>query len=904
MLMERGDREREKPDFAAMEKKWQQKWADSNIFRVKEEHGKKKCYVLEMFPYPSAAGLHMGHIRNYAMGDAFARFRRMQGWNVLYPMGYDAFGLPAENAAIQSKTHPKKYTEAAIAGIKKNQRSLGLSYDWSREIATCHPEYYKWNQWVFLKMFENNLAYKKEAPVNWCPKCETVLANEQVEEGRCWRCSSEVVEKHIDQWFFRITKYADELLADLEKLGGWPERIRIMQENWIGKSHGVDIHFRLEGARKILPTFTTRCDTVFSVTFIAVAPEHPMIEKLMAGTGREEEARSFVAKIKKESLVDRTNEEKEKEGVFTGRYAINPVNGEKVPIWIANFAVMYGSGIVMCDAHDKRDFRFARKYGIPLKFVISKNGKPSDPKDHNDAFTDDGILFGSGPFNGMKNIEALPKMADWLESKGFGKKVVNYKLRDWGISRQRYWGTPIPVMYCEKCGIVPVPETDLPVILPEDVHFTGHGNPLAGHKKFIETHCPKCKGPARRETDTMDTFVDSSWYFLRYCDPKTPHMFSKEAVKYWMPVDQYIGGAEHAVMHLLYARFFVKVLRDFGLLDFDEPFIRLFNQGIVYKDGHKMSKSFGNVVTQEEIGNMYGIDTARLFLLFMASPDSQMEWSDEGISGVFRFIMRLWGLVNDAGGLDFRKGELATNDLMMESRLHSSIKKITQTMEEFRFNLTIGGLMELFNSLQKYADSAQKPNRKVFDECLESLIVMLSPFAPHITEECWEILGKRPFVSVHPWPTADEKRIDREMELGERMVEQTMADIQEVMKLAKIEKPGKISLYVAHEWKYRFFRELGPLLEKTREFKEIITHMMSGPLKAHGSEITKMLPKYIKIGTVPEVTRQESELRMLSDSRELFGKQYGCKVEVARAEDSKSPKAGQAVPGKPGIEIA
>lgn len=892
--------ERKKPDFSKIEGKWQKRWSDSGIFRTGSDPKKKKFYVLEMFPYPSASGLHMGHIRNYAMGDAFARFKRMLGFNVLYPMGYDAFGLPAENAAIKNKTHPKAYTEKAIEGIRSNQKSLGLSYDWSREIATCDPKYYRWNQWIFLRMLEKGLAYKRKAPVNWCPGCETVLANEQVKDGMCWRCKSEVEERMIEQWSLKITGYADELLEDLKKLGGWPEKIRIMQENWIGKSHGVDIHFRLEGKGKILPTFTTRCDTTFSVTFLGIAPEHPMIRELVKGTGQEGKVGKFVKKAKRESMIDRTNEEKEKEGVFTGRYAVNPVNGEKVPIWVANFALMYGSGIVMCDAHDKRDFRFARKYGIPLKFVISKDGKPIDPKDYDDAFTDDGILFDSGKFSGMKNRDALPKMADWMEKEGMGKKAVNYKLRDWGISRQRYWGTPIPVVYCEKCGMVPVPEKDLPVKLPLDVKFTGHGNPLASRKDFVETKCPKCSGKARRETDTMDTFVDSSWYFLRYCDPEAKEMFGRSKVKYWLPVDQYIGGAEHAVMHLLYARFFIKVMRDLGLLDFGEPFTRLFNQGIVYKDGHKMSKSFGNVVSQEEIGKRYGIDTARVFLLFLASPDSQLEWSDEGIIGTHRFLMRFWDLVNRSKRMKLRKGKLETPDLMMQSRLHSSIKNITESMEGFRFNVTIGQIMDLFGKLGKYSGNA---NEKVFNESLEKIVVMLSPFAPHLCEEAWEILGKKPFVSVHPWPREDKGKIKKDLETGEDMVEQTKEDIREVLRLAKISSPKKITLVVSPEWKYGFFRALAKLLEKTKDFRGIISELMKGGLKKHGKEITKMLPKYIKIGTVPEVIGQEKELEILIESSDSLGKEFGCPVKVLKAEDSESGKARQAVPGKPGIEV-
>ncbi len=889
----------EKMGFGKIERKWQEKWEKAGIFRVREDRKKKKYYVLEMFPYPSAAGLHMGHIRNYAMGDCVARYKRMKGFNVLYPMGYDAFGLPAENAAIKSRTHPKRYTEKAIAGIKKNQKALGLSYDWKREVATCYPEYYKWNQWFFLQMLKKGLAYKKKAPVNWCPGCETVLANEQVKDGECWRCNSEVEEKMIEQWFFKITDYADELLDGLGKLPGWPEKIKVMQENWIGKSHGVDIHFTLEGDGRILPTFTTRCDTLFSVTFLAIAPEHPMIPELVKGTGNEENVSAFIRKAKKESIVDRTNEEKEKEGVFTGRYAINPVNKEKVPIYVANFALMYGSGIVMCDAHDKRDFRFARKYGIPLKFVISRDGKPTDPKDYDDAFTDDGILFGSGEFNGMKNMEALPKMAEWLEKNKMGKRVINYKLRDWGISRQRYWGTPIPIVYCDKCGTVPVPEKDLPVELPTDIKFTGHGNPLASHKGFVSAKCPKCRGPARRETDTMDTFVDSSWYFLRYCNPKSKKMFD-ESAKYWMPVDQYIGGAEHAVMHLLYARFFTMALKDVGLLNFDEPFTRLFNQGIVYKDGHKMSKSFGNVVTQEEISKKYGIDTARLFLLFVASPESQLEWSDKGVQGAYRFVKRFYKFVNDnAGRLSFGMHRAkTTRDRILEAKLAITVEEVSRQIEDFQFNLAIGNIMEFMNFLGVYAKG--EVNGNLFGESVKTLIQLMSPFAPHISEELWERIGMRGFVSTSKWPAAG--KVDKNAIGMESMMSRLGQDIEHVLRLAKV-KPKSIKLIAAPSWKYGFIRKLSARMGKSRNPGEIIKGLMSDEsLKPHGKDVARLVPYLLKIPEV--VLSQKDEMSLLNEMKGPLEAEFGCRVLVESGDTSGSGKAVNAMPGKPGIEVS
>jgi leucyl-tRNA synthetase len=584
-------------EFHELSGKWQRKWSDADIFRFDERSEKPKFYCLEMFPYPSAYGLHMGHARNYAMGDVVARFKRMRGFNVLYPMGYDAFGLPAENAAIKNKTHPRIYTEKAIASIKQQQIELGNSYDWSRMIATCNPEYYKWNQWFFLQFYKRGLAYRKEAPINWCPKCGTVLANEQVKDGKCWRCNSTVEIRNLEQWFLRITEYADELLEAIPGMTGWPEKIRIMQENWIGKSEGTNIDFPFEDGSGKLTAFTTRIDTIYSVTFVVIAPEHPLVMELVKGTEYEAEVKRVVAQISQQSVIERTTPEgKDKIGAFLGKYVINPVNGERVPVYVANFALMYGTGIVMADAHDERDFEFARKYSIPLKFVISPDGKPLDAAKAAEAYTGDGILFNSGKWSGMSNREALPKIAEWIEQQGWGKRTTNFKIRDWLISRQRYWGTPIPMVYCDKDGIVPVPESQLPVVLPQNVEFTGQGNPLLTAQEFLNTTCPKCGGPARRETDTMDTFMDSSWYFLRFCSPhEHAKPFDSKTVNALMPVDQYIGGAEHAVMHLLYARFFTRVLRDMGMVKIDEPFANLFNQGIVYKDGAQCSRRLDSV---------------------------------------------------------------------------------------------------------------------------------------------------------------------------------------------------------------------------------------------------------------------------------------------------------------------
>jgi len=886
-------------DFKKIEKKWQERWEKKKVFEVKEDPKKKKFYCLEMFPYPSGSGLHMGHVRNYAMGDCIARFKRMHGFNVLYPMGYDAFGLPAENAAIKNKSHPKIYTENSMAGIEKNQRALGLSYDWSRKFATCYPEYYKWNQWFFLQFFKKGLAYKKEAPVNWCPKCTSVLANEQVENGKCWRCESQVEEKRLEQWFFRITEYADRLLKDLDKLR-WPEKIKKMQENWIGKSEGVEIFFQLDGSREIIPAFTTRPDTIFSVTFIVLAPEHPLVTKLVKGTGYEQGAMEFAGKTKKESLVDRTNEAKEKEGVFTGKYVVNPASKERIPVWIANFAIMdYGTGAVMCDAHDKRDFKFARKYGIPLKFVISRDGKPVDAKKTEEAYTDDGILFNSGQFDGMANKEALPKIADWLVKNKNGKKVLNYKIRDWLISRQRYWGTPIPIVYCTKCGMIPVPEKDLPILLPEKAVFTGQGNPLANTQEFVNTKCPKCGGKAKRETDTMDTFMDSSWYFLRFCNPHTDSFaFDKEAVKYWMPVNQYIGGAEHAVMHLLYARFFTKVLKDMGLVNFDEPFERLFNQGILYKDGHKMSKSFGNIVTQEEMSEKYGIDTARLFLLFVGSPDKEMEWSDKGVEGVYRFVNRMYRL------LENYKEKSSIKDEYIESKRNKIIKVITEQIENFEFNKAIGSIMGCVNGIQS---NLEYMSEKYFKKSMETLSLLLCPFAPHLSEEIWEKLGNKGFVSLQKWPKPDAKKIDEKAEYLEELGDKTVSDIKEVLILLKIEKPKKISLYVSDEWKYSLFKKVKSLLDKTHNTSEILKEIMKDPeTRKHGKDVPGIVGALVKDPSrIPSVIlSQKEELNSLESSKGLIEKELGCKIEILPADKSTSPRARKAEPGKPGIEVS
>ncbi|MBI2549571.1 leucine--tRNA ligase [Candidatus Woesearchaeota archaeon] len=895
-------------DFNKIAQKWQKKWADSGIFKVQEELKKKKFYCLEMFPYPSGSGLHMGHVRNYAIGDCYARYKRMRGFNVLYPMGYDAFGLPAENAAIKNKVNPKKWTEDNMALMKSQQKLLGLSYDWDRELATCYPEYYRWNQWIFLKMLEKGLAYKKKATANWCPSCKTVLANEQVVDGGCWRCHFLVEQKELEQWFLKITAYADQLLDDLGKLGNWPERVKVMQRNWIGKSEGVEIFFPVDGMKTAIPTFTTRPDTIFSVTFVVLAPEHRLVTELARGTKQEKEVTEFVKSAIRESTIDRLNEEKEKKGVFTGRYAINPASKEKIPIWVANFAVMeYGTGAVMCDAHDKRDFKFAKKYGILLKVVIRPADRPNFSVEQlSEAYTNDGIMINSGQFNGLTNTEALPKMADWLVKGKNGKKVINFKLRDWLISRQRYWGTPIPVVYCKKCGIVGVPEKELPVELPppEKVKFTGEGNPLDSCEEFVNVKCPKCKANARRETDTMDTFVDSSWYFLRYCSNKENTVpFDKKAAEYWMPVDQYIGGIEHAVMHLLYARFFTKVLRDLGLIDADEPFNNLLCQGMVLKDGAVMSKSRGNVIDPREIITKYGPDTAKIFILFMAMPEKELEWSDKGVEGSFRLLRKIHSIA--AKGLNYGSSkELSSKDKQVLSKTHSTIKKVTELVEEFRLNAAIGAVIELVNTLSKYSDG--EINKEVYSEAIRNLTLLVSPFAPHLAEELWELQGNKGFVSAHQWPKFEEEKIDKEAEAIEQLVHDTLSDFETVLQLAKIEKPKEVVLVVAPKWKYELVRILKEELGKTRDQRALInTCLAEKDIKPHGQEVAKIVQMALKDpGKLPAVLiRKEKELEAYTATKETIEDDHNCKVKVEESERSNEQKAKQAMPGKPAIVV-
>ncbi|MBW2967486.1 leucine--tRNA ligase [Candidatus Woesearchaeota archaeon] len=896
-------------DFKELQKKWQEKWVSEGIFRSSPDSEKPKFYVLEMYPYPSGK-LHMGHLRNYSIGDAFARYKRMNGFNVMYPMGYDAFGLPAENAAIKHKVHPDEWTRKCIEDMKQQQISLGLSYDWDRQIQSIDPEYYRWNQWIFLKMLEKGLAYKKAAPINWCPGCGTVLANEQVEDGKCWRCKSVVEEKNLEQWFFRITDYADRLLEDIDHLENWPDQVRVMQKNWIGKSYGTLLHFDVvdEDGNKIdtISTFTTRPDTVYGITYLVLAVEHPKVLEWTKDTDRQEQVRVFIQDVKKKSIIERTAEGREKNGEFLGRYFINPFTGDRCPLWVADYVLMeYGTGAVMAvPTHDQRDFEFAKKYDLPLKVVINpKDGHELDPAKMGRAFVDEGIMTNSLDFDGMNNRDAIEEISKFAESKGWGERTVNYKLRDWLISRQRYWGTPIPIIYCDKCGTVHVPFDQLPVRLPEDVEFTGEGNPLATSESFIKTECPKCGADARRETDTMDTFVDSSWYFLRYLSPKhTDAPFDKGASDYWMPVDQYIGGIEHAILHLLYARFFTKVLKDLGLTDVDEPFTRLLCQGMVTKDGAKMSKSLGNTVDPGPIIEKFGADTARLFILFAALPEKELEWSDQGVQGAYRFVSRVWRLIEEMPESEERDHNNADRHII--SKEHSTIKVVTALIEDFKLSLAISNIMEFVNAIYKYRES--KVHKCVYQTLLESLALMLAPFTPHIAEEIWARLGHEgEFISLQRWPSFDEGRIDADAEASEEMVSTTLGDAARILELARLETPSKLRLFIADSWKYDFVRQLKAELENTRDAGSILKSLMSGDMKVYGREISKLVPKLVKDSSkVPDVVLdQDKEVAVFEENRPLFEKQVGCGIEIIRAQDSEEPKAKQAMPGKPAILV-
>ncbi|MGN0706140.1 MAG: leucine--tRNA ligase [Lentihominibacter sp.] len=763
----------ERYNFSEIEKKWQKNWEDTKAFKVVEDPDKEKYYVLEMFPYPSGK-LHMGHVRNYSIGDVIARFKKMKGFNVIHPMGFDGFGLPAENAAIKNGTPPAEWTWANIHEMEEQLKELGLSYDWDRECATCHPDYYRWMQWIFIQFYKAGLAYKKENPVNWCPSCQTVLANEQVVDGCCERCGTAVGKKNLSQWYFKITDYAEHLLENLDngKLDGWPEKVKTMQRNWIGKSHGAEVDFKVKDYDETLTVFTTRVDTIYGTTFMVLAPEYPSVLDMVEGTDYEAPVKEYIERCSHMSEIDRTSTANEKTGVFIGKYAVNPFTGKEMPIYISDYVLMgYGTGAVMgVPAHDQRDFDFAKMFGIEIIPVIDPHDPEIDLNNLQAACAAEGTVINSGEFTGMNNKDAIEKIAQVAEERGIGHKTVNYRLRDWLISRQRYWGTPIPMIYCEHCGWVPEKEENLPVMLPTDVEFTGKGeSPIVTSKTFVDTVCPVCGQPAKREVDTMDTFLDSSWYFLRYCDARNDkEVFSKEKADYWMNVDQYIGGVEHAIMHLMYARFFQMALHDLGLVKDDEPFKNLLTQGMVIKgyenaEGEyikaKMSKSLGNVVSPAEIIEKYGADTARLFILFAAPPERELDWSDKGVEGCFRFLNRIWRLAYDfsetgcadSGDYEIRNKE----DKELNRVLNDTIRRVSNDIEErFNFNTAISAVMELVNELYKYREG--DVNQALFGTAVRTVIVLMAPFVPHITEEIWQDLGYEGSVHEQSWPSYDE----------------------------------------------------------------------------------------------------------------------------------------------------
>jgi len=877
--------EEKEPDFLSISKKWQKRWEEEKAFEAKESSDKPKFYVLEMFPYPSGDGLHMGHALNYSIGDVYARFKILKGFNVLHPIGYDALGLPAENAAIKAGEHPQEYTNNSIRGFTVQFKSIGLSYDWSRVVNTASPNYYKWDQWIFLKMLEKGLAYQKTSAVNWCPECETVLANEQVVNGKCWRHDDTEVEiKHLKQWFLRTTHYADELYEKIDELE-WPEKTKSMQKNWIGKSHGVEIDFEING--KNWPVFTTRPDTIFGVTFMVVAAQHPKLGELVTEE-QKLEVQEFLRKIKTVSQKSMKEvDELNKEGVFTGSYAINPANGENVPVYAGNFVVAdYGSGMVMAvPAHDQRDFEFAKKYGIEIRQVIT--GGFSDKRAHSGP----GKLINSGQFNELNNEKAKEEISSWLAKRKKARNTVNFKLRDWLISRQRYWGTPIPVIHCDKCGAVPVPEKDLPVTLPKDVKF-GKGNPLLTNKEWINVKCPKCSGDAKRETDTMDTFVNSSWYYLRYCDPKNKDMaFDPKKAEYWCPIDQYIGGAEHACMHLIYIRFYAKFLNDLRLISFREPAKKLFHQGMLSGEGGiKMSKSKGNVIVPDEVSKRYGIDTARYFLLSIASPDKPRDWSEKGIQGALRLIRRIfWIFENVKIGKDSEK---------IKSLINKTIRDIEKDYESFDFRAATIRLKELFEELER--------EKEISKETLQKSLILLNPICPHITEELWEKLGNKSLVSVEKWPAFDESCIDEKVEVLSSLVNSVCDDVRTIQKLIKRDFT-RLKLLISEEWKYGLYSLIQNELSKGN--KEITKAVMASEFRKYGKDAIRIAEDLLKnpAKAMMGEIKPEEEAGIYKESVEQIKSkiQKNCSIEVITESGSELEKAKRktANPGKPAIVL-
>jgi len=753
-----------KYDFKAIEEKWQKIWEEKQLFKATFEKNKKKYYCLEMFPYPSGK-IHMGHVRNYSIGDVIVRLKKMKGYNVLHPMGWDALGMPAENAAIKNKSHPETWTLNNIAEMKRQLKRLGFWYDWEREVATCLPEYYKWNQYIFIKMHEMGLVYKKKSEVNWCPSCKTVLANEQVVNNGCWRCETRVEFKELSQWFLKITDYSDELVSAHEELEKWPQKVLLMQKNWIGKSEGAEAKFKVDGMNLVIDMFTTRLDTIFGATFFALSVKHPLVGQLIADHPQKKEIEAFIEEVEIESRS--TRELTEKKGMFTGKYAVNPYNGEKIPIWLANFVLIeYGTGAIMSvPAHDERDFEFAQKYNIPIRRVIIEEKDKKYPEEVTEVFTGEGYVINSGEYSGLTSADAVQKMGEFLKKNGIGELKTMFRLRDWGVSRQRYWGTPIPMIYCDKCGTVPEKTENLPVLLPKDVDFTPEGgSPLEKCESFYKTTCPVCSGPAKRETDTMDTFFDSSWYFFRYSGPSDTEPFDREEARLWMPPEIYIGGIEHAILHLIYARFFTKVFRDLGWTKVTEPFPHLLTQGMVSLGGYTMSKSRGNIVEPDDMIEKYGADTTRLFILFAAPPEKGLEWSDTGVEGTHRFLQRIWNfffsnkeIIIQQGKLDASSISLADEDSKkLHIKLNQTIKKVTEDIEQrFHLNTAIAALMEFFNDFSVAREKLEKNNPGFIAFAFEVLLKLLSPFTPHFCSELWQQCGNTSLLEEEPWPGYD-----------------------------------------------------------------------------------------------------------------------------------------------------
>ncbi len=921
-------------DFQKIENKWQEKWEKDKIFEVKEEK-KEKFYVLEMYPYPSSH-LHIGHLRNYSIGDSYARFKRMRGFNVLYPMGYDSFGMPAENAAIDHGENPEEWTDSNIDAIIKQQKRIGLSYDWARMIYSHDTDYYKWDQWLFLKFLEKDLAYREGSYVNWCNKCNTVLANEQVQGGKCWRCSSDVEQKFLTQWFLKIRAYAEELLDGLNVVD-WPEKVKIMQRNWIGRSEGSIIRFPIVDEDRTIDIFTTRPDTLYGVTFMVFAPEHPWVREWVKDTEYEKDFEILYEEVMKQNKFERTDIEVEKKGMFIGKYAINPMTNEKVPVYIGNFVIFeYGAGAVMAvPAHDQRDFEFAKEYDIPIKIVIQPFDYELKLSKMTRAYEEDGTLVNSEEFNGMENRVAINAITEKLEKIGMGEATINYKLRDWLISRQRYWGCPIPIIYCDECGIVPVPYKDLPVKLPKDVKFTGKGNPLETSKSFVNTKCPKCGKAAKRETDTMDTFVDSSWYFIKFCDPRTDELpYRKNIVNYWMNVDQYIGGIEHAIMHLLYARFVTKVSRDLGLHKSDEPFQRLLTQGMINKahpycpkcnsfamkaEMHdetckqcgskfvlksvKMSKSYGNTVDPIEIMNEYGADAARFFILFGASPESGLEWSEEGVGFAYKFIRNTFILLTEPPESIRKKKTI--RDTLVIYNLNKTIKLVTESLEKIAIRDAVNNIIQFTADLNKYKNEGVI--KTTFEECQEKLTLLLHPIAPHMTEEIWERIGKKEYASLAAWPSYDEKLLTEESDFKWKLMNNIVDDVNNIKLVMKKETLEKISIIIADKWKFKFYSILMSLLDETRNQGDIMKKIMKeSDLKPHGKNISQITAKILKnVGKYSKLSLSpEEELQFFQEIKPILNKKYQCDIEVVDENNSQEKKASQALPGRPAIVIA